>query len=158
MQQTSSAAPCRRSPRFKTTTPLPNSSNTGCDPRPKKRKRSSIFASTSATTMNTDEPQLFAAAISADTAESVKKDIAPFLTKHIPQQYAPQGSKEQQETAEQNGGEKANTRFCYRHRPDLKCRRPADEPTMEQLQSVRATNANSSPGYICLFEVTTEYG
>ena len=101
--------------------------------------------------MDIDEPELFAAAISADTTESVKKDVAPFLSKHIPKQYAPQGagsggaslSREQLESQEQDGhgggggdeGEK-NTRFCYRHRPDLKCRRPADEPTMDQLQSV----------------------
>ena len=82
--------------------------------------------------MNADEPQLFAAAIPVGTTESVKKDVGPFLSKHIPQQYAPQGK---QETRNRDAGE-GNTKYCYRHRPDNKCRRPADEPTMEQLQSV----------------------
>jgi hypothetical protein len=123
-------------------TPLPagsphTPSTPVCDPRPKKRKRSNTDAPSAppSAVMETDEPELFAAAIPADTTESVKKDVGPFLSKHIPQQYAPQGSKEQQET-HNHDGERGNTRYCYRHRPDVKCRRPADEPTMEQLQSV----------------------
>ena len=60
--------------------------------------------------------------------------VAPFLAKHIPQQYAPLGTQ-----APSDGSIKGETssRYCYRHRPDLKCRRQADEPSMEQLQSVR---------------------
>ncbi|KAI9864051.1 MAG: hypothetical protein M1813_003367 [Trichoglossum hirsutum] len=55
--------------------------------------------------------------------------VAPFLAKHIPSQYAPLGP---QETPPPSWA--VNTRYCYRHRPDLKCRRQADEPSMEQLQ------------------------
>jgi hypothetical protein len=57
--------------------------------------------------------------------------VAPFLAKHIPSQYAPLGP---QETPPPSWA--VNTRYCYRHRPDLKCRRQADEPSMEQLQKV----------------------
>ncbi|KAI5781223.1 WD40-repeat-containing domain protein [Geopyxis carbonaria] len=118
--------------------PSPSNTSNDCDPRPTKRKRTSLFNDSTITKsmpVNDDAPELYAAAIPADTAESVKKDVGPFLKNHIPQQYAPQGTKEQQENQSQNAGEKGNTRYCYRHRPDIKCRRPADEPTMEQLQN-----------------------
>jgi len=111
------------------------SANTACDPRPKKRKGSSIFTAAATTTtkkMHTDEPQLFAAAIPAGTTEMVKKDVGPFLSKHIPQQYTSQAKQE----VHSDDASEGNTRYCYRHRPDIKCRRPVDEPTMEQLQSV----------------------
>lgn len=85
--------------------------------------------------MGESEPELFAPAIPADTAENVKKGVGPFLSKHIPEQYAPQGPQGQQDT-QQDESEKGNTKYCYRHRPDIKCRRQADEPTMEQLQKV----------------------
>ncbi|KAH0562720.1 hypothetical protein GP486_002613 [Trichoglossum hirsutum] len=55
--------------------------------------------------------------------------VAPFLAKHIPSQYAPLGPQ-----GTPPPGLATNTRYCYRHRPDLKCRRQADEPSMEQLQ------------------------
>lgn len=58
--------------------------------------------------------------------------VAPFLAKHIPEQYAPLG---QEDKKSQN----PNTKYCYRHRPDLKCRRTADEPSMENLQRVSVT-------------------
>ena len=53
--------------------------------------------------------------------------VAPFLIKHIPNQYAPSGGP---------SNANASTKYCYRHRPDLKCRRQADEPSMDQLQHV----------------------
>lgn len=61
------------------------------------------------------------------------ENITPFLMRHIPDQYAPLGPRPSQD------GEifhPANSRYCYRHRPDLKCRRQADEPSMDQLQRV----------------------
>lgn len=61
------------------------------------------------------------------------ESVAPFLARHIPEQYAPLGSRDN-ELAESN---KANSKYCYRHRPDLKCRRQADEPSMDKLQRVR---------------------
>ncbi|KAI5815844.1 sulfur metabolite repression control protein [Pyronema omphalodes] len=129
----------RRSPRLQSVSPRRNISNsTTCDPRPTKRKRSSGLGkqksvAVETTAMDCDNPEL-SAELATETKESVKRDIAPFLTRHIPSQYAPQGTPEQREQ-QKNAGQTSNTSFCYRHRPDLKCRRPADEPTMEQLQS-----------------------
>jgi F-box/WD-40 domain protein MET30 len=60
------------------------------------------------------------------------KNVAPFLAKHIPEQYAPLGS----QTGQLVEISSANSKYCYRHRPDLKCRRQADEPTMDKLQRV----------------------
>ncbi|KLJ11545.1 E3 ubiquitin ligase complex SCF subunit sconB [Blastomyces silverae] len=57
------------------------------------------------------------------------KNIAPFLTKHIRDHYAPMNRFEPQKI-ERN----PNSKYCYRHRPDLKCRRQADELTMDQMQ------------------------
>jgi F-box/WD-40 domain protein MET30 len=64
----------------------------------------------------------------------VEGTVAPFLARHIPEQYAPLGS----QTSPSGLMEKdySNTRYCYRHHPDLKCRRRADEPSMDQLQKV----------------------
>lgn len=63
--------------------------------------------------------------------------VAPYLAKHIPEQYAPLGQQPQSSTAKQQDQVKdPNTKYCYRHRPDSKCRRTADEPTMENLQRV----------------------
>ena len=59
--------------------------------------------------------------------------VAPFLTKHIPQQYAHLGA------MDSFGSPKikdSSTKYCYRHRPDMKCRRQANEPSMDQLQHV----------------------
>lgn len=60
--------------------------------------------------------------------------VTPFLLKHIPDQYAPMGGLDS--TGSPNARD-SNTKYCYRHRPDLKCRRQANEPSMEQLQHVR---------------------
>ncbi|KAF2634506.1 sulfur metabolite repression control protein-like protein SconB [Massarina eburnea CBS 473.64] len=60
-------------------------------------------------------------------SRKLDKMIAPYLAQHIPQQYNPLGD---QEDVRPN----ANTKFCYRHRPDMLCRKQADEPTMEMLQ------------------------
>ncbi|KAI9376081.1 WD40-repeat-containing domain protein [Aspergillus egyptiacus] len=63
-------------------------------------------------------------------AKLAHQNVAPFLARHIPEQYAPLGSKNIL-PAELTS---ANSRYCYRHRPDLKCRRQADEPSMDKLQ------------------------
>jgi len=60
--------------------------------------------------------------------------IAPFLAKHIPMQYNPIGHM-QQSPQQSDESPSTSTKFCYRHRPDLKCRRQANEPSMEQLQN-----------------------
>lgn len=67
----------------------------------------------------------------ASTSKHADLSVAPFLARHIPTQYNPLG-KPDQPTLGTN--KNPNTRFCYRHRPDLKCRRQADEPSMDQLQ------------------------
>ncbi|GAB7341323.1 hypothetical protein MBLNU457_7592t2 [Dothideomycetes sp. NU457] len=60
--------------------------------------------------------------------------IAPFLAQHIPMQYNPIGHM-QQNPQQSDESPSTSTKFCYRHRPDLKCRRQANEPSMEQLQN-----------------------
>jgi hypothetical protein len=67
----------------------------------------------------------------ASTSKVADKAIAPFLARHIPAAYAPTGSK-----PEQSSLSDPSTKFCYRHRPDVKCRRTADEPSMDHLQRV----------------------
>ncbi|KAJ9314026.1 hypothetical protein DTO271D3_5714 [Paecilomyces variotii] len=66
----------------------------------------------------------------SSSAKLANENIAPFLARHIPNQYAPLGSASDNPME----GGSANSRYCYRHRPDLKCRRQADEPSMDQLQ------------------------
>jgi len=63
-------------------------------------------------------------------SKKIGKMIQPYLAQHIPQQYNPIGGERNTK------GASANTKFCYRHRPDLLCRQPADEPSMEELQVV----------------------
>lgn len=62
------------------------------------------------------------------------KNIAPFITRHIRDLYAPMNRYEP--TEKPNVMMSSNSRYCYRHRPDLKCRRQADELSMDQLQNV----------------------
>jgi F-box/WD-40 domain protein MET30 len=74
--------------------------------------------------------------VKENTSKKLEKMITPYLAQHIPQQYHPLGENPR------NGvpvNSTANTKYCYRHRPDLLCRRQADEPSMEQLQEVRWT-------------------
>ena len=70
---------------------------------------------------------------SKGVAQVSNESIAPFLMRHIPDQYAPLGPQPDLPSQPSN----ANSKYCYRHRPDLKCRRQADEPSMEKLQEVR---------------------
>ena len=72
-------------------------------------------------------------AISA-TSKLAGQTVAPFLAKHIPEQYAPLGGPS---LLKAPANKNPNTKYCYRHRPDLKCRRQVDEPSMDQLQRVR---------------------
>src|SRR5271163_5044686 len=64
----------------------------------------------------------------ASTAKLAPQTVAPFLAKHIPDQYAPLGSYPSQARKD------PNSKFCYRHRPDMLCRRQADELSMDELQ------------------------
>ena len=67
------------------------------------------------------------------TSKQATQTVAPFLAKHIPAQYAPMGGFDQ---PGDSSSKDTNTKYCYRHRPDLKCRRQANEPSMDQLQHV----------------------
>jgi F-box and WD-40 domain protein MET30 len=69
------------------------------------------------------------------TRKLAGQTVAPFLAKHIPEQYAPLGT-QAGPTSSQAKPKDPNTKYCYRHRPDSKCRRTADEPSMENLQRV----------------------
>ena len=64
----------------------------------------------------------------ASTAKLASQRVAPFLAKHIPDQYAPLGS-----GSKGHNGD-LNSKYCYRHRPDMLCRRQPDEVSMDQLQ------------------------
>jgi hypothetical protein len=68
----------------------------------------------------------------ASTKRVAGQTVAPFLARHIPEQYAPLGATLQPPASRKD----PNTKYCYRHSPDTKCRRTADEPTMENLQRV----------------------
>ncbi|KAF1833625.1 sulfur metabolite repression control protein-like protein SconB [Decorospora gaudefroyi] len=70
--------------------------------------------------------------VQANKSKKMSEMITPYLAQHIPQQYNPLGATSG--GAQDQRPSTANTKFCYRHRPDLLCRRQADEPSMEQLQ------------------------
>jgi F-box/WD-40 domain protein MET30 len=61
------------------------------------------------------------------------KAVAPFLKEYIPVLYAPIGKADNVETSKRKD---PNSKYCYRHRPDSKCRRAADESKMVMIQSV----------------------
>ncbi|KAI4242100.1 MAG: hypothetical protein LQ352_007303 [Teloschistes flavicans] len=58
--------------------------------------------------------------------------VIPFLAEHIPDQYAHSSNK--MPATDQPANATPDPKYCYRHHPDLKCRRQADEPSMNQLQ------------------------
>lgn len=66
-------------------------------------------------------------------AQLAKQNVAPFLAKYQPRQYAPLRS----EDGTPEIPVAVNAGYCYRHQPDSKCRRQADEQSMRQLQRVR---------------------
>ncbi len=68
----------------------------------------------------------------------IGKTVTPFLREHIPSLYAPIGKDENEEISKEKD---PNTKYCYRHRPDSKCRRAADESKMEMIQSVCSTSS-----------------
>lgn len=70
-------------------------------------------------------------------SKHAEQAVAPFLAQHIPMQYNPIGHILPPGTTSDDSAA-SSTKFCYRHRPDLKCRRQANEPSMEQLQNVSA--------------------
>lgn len=77
------------------------------------------------------------------TSRLAGQTVAPFLAKHIPNEYAHLGRPAAEGSL---AASNANTKYCYRHRPDMKCRRQADEPSMDQLQHVSLYN----PAQCCI--------
>ncbi|OQO06102.1 hypothetical protein B0A48_08690 [Cryoendolithus antarcticus] len=81
------------------------------------------------------------------SSKLAEQTIAPFLTQHIPMQYNPIGGSQrtsvQPASANVVEAETTSSKFCYRHRPDLKCRRQANEPSMDQLQNELASLSQS---------------
>ena len=67
------------------------------------------------------------------TSRHAGQNVATFLARHIPSQYAPLGGAD---TSHASRTRDPNSKYCYRHRPDLKCRRQADDSKMDQLQHV----------------------
>lgn len=59
--------------------------------------------------------------------------VTPFLREHISGLHAPFG-KPHFTVARQSNTKDSNSKFCYRHRPDSKCRRAADESKMDVIQ------------------------
>ncbi|KAK4941440.1 hypothetical protein LTR66_014806 [Elasticomyces elasticus] len=83
----------------------------------------------------TPSPPQTAARSNSNTAANLKlmpKAVAPFMAQHIPAHYAPLGK--QPHTTSIPSNSDMNSKFCYRHRPDMLCRRQADEPSMDLLQ------------------------
>ena len=65
-------------------------------------------------------------------AELAKQNVAPFLAKYQPRQYAPRSSEDGTPSVPRS----VNAGYCYRHQPDSKCSRQADDQSMRQLQRV----------------------
>ncbi|KAI2642738.1 quinon protein alcohol dehydrogenase-like superfamily [Xylaria nigripes] len=66
--------------------------------------------------------------------QSMSQSVTPFLREHIPALYAPM-SKLDLPHMENLKNKDSNSKYCYRHRPDSKCRRAADESKMALIQS-----------------------
>jgi F-box and WD-40 domain protein MET30 len=65
------------------------------------------------------------------TSQAAAQNVAPYLAKHIPTKYNPEGG-----TPSIASTMETKPIYCNRHRPDTKCWRQANEPTMEELQNV----------------------
>ncbi|KAI4859308.1 WD40 repeat-like protein [Hypoxylon rubiginosum] len=62
------------------------------------------------------------------------QSVTPFLREHIPGFYAPIGKPDLPSMTALKTKD-PNSKYCYRHRPDSKCRRAADETKMGLIQS-----------------------
>lgn len=80
-------------------------------------------------------------------SDLVGQHVSPFLKQHIPGIYAPVGKQFQDDSSEAKDfgpqTKDPNTKYCYRHRPDSKCRRAADETKMGVIQRVSARSSSS---------------
>jgi F-box/WD-40 domain protein MET30 len=71
--------------------------------------------------------------------ELAKQNVAPFLAKYHPRQYAPRRAEDGTTSVPRT----VNAGYCYRHQPDSKCSRQADEQSMHQLQRVCIPNGTA---------------
>jgi F-box/WD-40 domain protein MET30 len=69
-------------------------------------------------------------------SDLVGKHVSPFLKQHIPGLYAPVGKQPPPDEGSSEQPKDPNTKYCYRHAPDSKCRRAADETKMGIIQRV----------------------
>ncbi|KAI1434401.1 quinon protein alcohol dehydrogenase-like superfamily [Xylaria sp. CBS 124048] len=65
--------------------------------------------------------------------QSMSQSVTPFLREHIPTFYAPVSKLDLPHMANLKNKD-PNSKYCYRHRPDSKCRRAADESKMALIQ------------------------
>ncbi|EEH11602.1 sulfur metabolite repression control protein [Histoplasma capsulatum G186AR] len=65
----------------------------------------------------------------AASSTQADENTAPFLTRNIRYHYTSMNRFEPRRI-----DLNPNSKYCYRHRPDLKCRRQADELTMDKMQ------------------------
>ncbi|KAF2969573.1 hypothetical protein GQX73_g4015 [Xylaria multiplex] len=65
--------------------------------------------------------------------QSMSQSVTPFLREHIPSLYAPIGKPDLPSMMNLKNKD-PNSKYCYRHRPDSKCRRAADESKMALIQ------------------------
>lgn len=78
-----------------------------------------------------EDRQRSASGVISMSSTLISRTVTPFLKEHIPSLYAPIGKPGNEETTK---AKDPNTRYCYRHRPDSKCRRAADEAKMIMIQ------------------------
>lgn len=81
------------------------------------------------------------------------KTVSPFLKEYIPGLYAPIGKGKLEESsgaAHTPQIKDPNSKLCYRHRPDSRCRRAADETKMGFIQRVSSPAARiGAPCLVC---------
>ena len=67
----------------------------------------------------------------------VGQTVTPFLKEHVPSLYAPVSKIDSSHSHELFRKNNYNSKYCYRHSPDSKCRKAADENKMAMIQTVR---------------------
>ena len=91
---------------------------------------------------DSDDEDLQSSIPIASESKAAGEAVTPYLAKYVPQTYNPVGQKSLFPM-----DAKPNTKYCNRHRPDVKCRRQADEESMDQLQNVSGRSAAGASLY-----------
>ncbi|KUI55531.1 putative E3 ubiquitin ligase complex SCF subunit scon-2 [Cytospora mali] len=65
----------------------------------------------------------------------VGQTVTPFLKEHVPSLYAPVSKIESTHSHQLFRQNDYNSKYCYRHSPDSKCRKAADENKMAMIQT-----------------------